>query len=351
MTTTTIDLNRIMTLVQALLAKADSSEFPDEATAFRSKAEQLMRDYRIAEEYLIASDQVEILPEVHELWLGPLKDSTRATTKKPGSSYYQEWYALAYAAATHSGVKMHYRWKTNHDTGEYGIWAVMVGYSGDLRLAELITANARIVFGERLEPKPDPNLSDRANAYRLRSAGITRDRAAKLIWSETSHARAALVGKYYKEECAARNETPALDGRGISAALYRDEFARSFVDELDRRLCAARDAADSNGGALVLHGRTERVQEALWDEFPELRPQPKTDVAIPERAPARKGRTPKPYWETAAYRKERDRRYSATGLAAQSAGRAAAADVPLDRVAPAKRVGPDAPRTRGALEG
>lgn len=337
--TTTIDLNKMMAKIQALLAKADGTEFPEEATTYRAKAEQFMRDYRIEEEHLIASDQVEIAPEVHELWLGPLKDATRATTREnSGNSYYQEWYALASGAARHSGVMIHYRWKRNPDTGEYGIWAVMVGYSGDLRLAELVYTNARIVFGERLEPKVDPSLSDRENVYRLRSAGITRDRVAEMLWGAAPGTRAAQVGAWYKEECAKRGETPALDGRGISAALYRDEFARSFVDELDRRLRAARDAADSVGGALVLHGRAERIQEAFWTEFPSLRPQAATDLAERETSPAKRGRAPKPYWETAAYRKEQERRYSDVGQAARSAGRAAAADVPLDRTSPAKRV-------------
>ena len=337
--TTTIDLNKMMAKIQALLAKADGTEFPEEATTYRAKAEQFMRDYRIEEEHLIAIDQVEIAPEVHELWLGPLKDATRAKGSNGlRQSYFQEWYQLAYGAAIHSGVKIHYRWKTNPETGEYGIWAVMVGYSGDLRLAELIYTNARIVFGERLEPKVDPSLSDRENVYRLRSAGITRDRVAEMLWGAAPGTRAAQVGAWYKEECAKRGETPALDGRGISAALYRDEFARSFVDELDRRLRAARDAADSVGGALVLHGRAERIQEAFWTEFPSLRPQAATDLAERETSPAKRGRAPKPYWETAAYRKEQERRYSDVGQAARSAGRAAAADVPLDRTSPAKRV-------------
>lgn len=338
--TTTIDLNKIMSLVQSLLAKADSTEFPEEATGLRAKAEELMRKYRIEEEQLIATDQVEIAPEVHRLWLGPLRN-----TAIDAVSYFQEWYRLICAAARHAGVRTHYEWKTNPETDEYGIWAVMVGYSGDLRMAELIYTAARIVFGERLEPKPDPTLSDRVNAYRLRSAGIVRDRVAAMIWGETSHARAAQVGAWYKEECAARGETPALDGRGLSATLYRTEFARSFVDALENRLRAARNAADTVGGPLVLHGRAERVAQAFYAEFPSLRPEPyrpMTEVAKRETTPARKGRAPKPYWETAAYRREQTRLQSDLGAAAHRAGQAAAAEVPLDRPAPAQRV------TRGA---
>lgn len=357
---TTIDLNKIMAKVQALLAKADSTDFPEEATTYRAKAEQLMRDYRIAEEDLIASDKVEILPEVHSLWLGVATDATRGKAGGSGSrqglSFYQEWYQLAFAAAAHAGALVHWRWARNPETGEHGIFAVLVGYSGDLRLAEMVYTSARLVFGDRLEPKADPNLSDQVNAYRLRSAGITRDRAAALIWGETSHARAAAVGRMYKAECESRGEQPVLDGRGINAALYRDQFAKSFVGELDRRLRAARDAADSVGGALVLAGRAERIKEAFYNEFPELRPEPVTEVARTEEdaTPAKKGRDRKPYWETAAYRKEQERLHSGVAYAARGAGKKAAGEVPLDRASNAKRLAEGAPRsteTRGALEG
>jgi hypothetical protein len=356
--TTTFDLAKIMNRVQGLLAKADSTEFPEEATALRAKAEQFMRDYRIAEEDLIASDQVEIAPAAHAVWLGPSYDPTvgRAGGRagREGQSFYEQWYSLAYAAAKHAGCEVHYRWGRNGETNEHGLYAVLVGYEGDLRMAEIIYTNARLVFGERLEPKADPSLSDQANAYRLRSAGITRDRAAKLIWGETSHARAAQVGKLYKAECDARGEQPVLDGRGINAALYRVEYAKAFVDELDRRLRAARDAADSIGGAVVLHGRPERVKEALYNEFPELRPKPKTDVAERETAPARKGRQTKPYWETAAYRREQERRHSDVAYAARGAGKKAAGEVALDRASNAQRLGEGTTGTttpRGALEG
>src|SRR6185369_6297842 len=329
----------------------------EEATALRAKAEQFMRDYRIAEEDLIASDQVEIAPAAHAVWLGPSTDRTRGAggQGRQGQSYYNEWYSLAYAAAKHAGCEIHYRWGRNNETNEHGLYAVLVGYEGDLRMAEIIYTNARLVFGDRLEPKADPTLSDQVNAYRLRSAGITRDRAAALIWGETSHARAAAVGAMYKAECAARGEQPVLDGRGINAALYRVEYATAFVDELERRLRAARDASDSmSGGALQLHGRPERVKEALYQRFPNLRPQPKTDVATRETAPARKGRAPKPYWETAAYRREQERRHSDVAYAARDAGKTAARSVSLDRASNAQRLDEGAPRaTRpaGALEG
>lgn len=357
--TTTAELNKLMNRIQSLLSLADQPGIaPEAANGFRQRAESLMRQYRQDEENLIASDQPEIAPGVHRLWLGPADDQTRANSgghaSATGESFYREWYALAYAAARHAGAEICSRWGRNPETGEYGIFAIMVGYSGDLRLAEMIYSNARIVFGERLEPKPDASLSDQVNAYRLRSAGITRDRAATLIWGETSHARAAMVGKLYKAECAARGEAPALDGRGVNAALYRDEFAKAFASELEYRLRRARDAADSVGGRMVLAGRAERVKEAFYQEFPDYRPQPKTEVAVVETAVAEvakpKGRAKKPYWETAAYQRDLARRYGGVGRAATRAGKNAAAEVALDRVPPAQRLAQEAPESANGRE-
>lgn len=349
---TSFDLNAMMAKIQGLLAKADSTEFPDEATALRAKAEEIMRKYRIEEEQLIAVDQVAIAPEVHRLWLGSSRDVTRATRTKPGVSFYQQWYDLAYAAGTHAGAMVSYRWGRNEATNEHGIFAVFVGYAGDLRLAEMIYSNARLIFGERVEPKPDPSLSDQINCYRLRSAGIARPRISMLLWGTDQ--KAVKVSDLYKRECALRGETPALDGRGLDAGLYRDQYAAAFVSEFRTRLRLARDAADSIGGSLVLAGRAERIQEAFWTEFPELRPQPATDVATRETAPATtKTRRRKDYWETAAGRREMARHYSDLAATARGAGRAAAAEVPLDRASDARRVNEgSAPRTaRGSLEG
>lgn len=350
--TTTIDLNKILARVQKMLALADDpAATPAEADAARTRAEAYIREYRIAEEQLIASDQVEIRPEVHTLWLGTSHDSTRGgaggrTGSQAGSSFYVEWYRMAELAARHAGIRVHYRWGYHPEDGKHGLFVVFVGYSGDVRLAEWVYTAARLVFSARIEPKPDPSLSDQLNCYRLRSAGIARPRISQMLWGTDK--QAPKVSVLYKRECAERGETPVLDGKGTNAALYRDQFARSFVDELAACLRRARDAADSTGGALVLAGRAERIDEAFYAEFPELRPKPATEVAERETAPAKQGRRRKNYWETAAGRREMDRLHSTVGIAGSSAGRAAAREVELDRVKPGQRLGRGA---QGALEG
>jgi len=341
--TTSDQLNRMMSKIQALITQADHpGTGEEEAATFRAKAEELMRKYRVAEEDLIATDQVDLMPIVHRLWLGALLDHSRgaANGKKVKSSFYQQWYHLLADAAAHAGCQIHNYWAVNPETKEYGLWGVIVGYEGDVRLAEMLYSSARLVFSEKIEPKVDRGLSDAENIYRLRSAGITRRKVAAMIWNLDTHAAHATVGRVYKTECERRGEVAALDGRGVSADAFRDAYARSFVDGFSRLLRRSRDAADSTGGALLLHGRAERVKEALWAAYPMLRP---TDLpAVPEKSPAKAKKVRR------MTQAELNRLYGAAATAGAVAGRKAAADININRVAPAKRVQEAGPA--GALE-
>jgi hypothetical protein len=323
-------LAKIMRKVQGLLAQADSTTFEEEAKTFRAHAEKLMREYRIAEENLIATDQVEILPE----WVTIEVPTTISKLINP--------YAyIAYAVADHAGVQIHATSQYDKETMRRKLVIHAVGYAGDLRQFEWIFSAARIAFAEALEPQVNPELSDQLNAYRLRSAGVERNRIAYLLWGsamDDGHAHGK-VAKLYKAECAARNEDPKVVGRGLNVETYRKAYADGFEIQLRRRLRDARDAADSTGGALVLAGRKERIREAFYTRFPEMRPS--TDVATREEPCARcakskskSGKCPdhRPYAPTAADRRRWEREsFSTTALAGRGAGQDAANAVEISR--------------------
>lgn len=254
------DSNPMLSRIRALLDKADSTEFPAEAEAYRGKAEELMAKYRIDEEALIAKDPTSVLP----VW----GDSSLCTGGPFQTSYLTMFHHIAY----HTGVKYSAEW--SYQGGDATIMARTVGYDTDLRYAELLYTNARMVFSERLEPRVSATLSDQENVYRLRSAGIERVRIARLMgWDASDKASMGKVGRMYKAECKARGEEPALSGRGVTGAAYREQYAEQFVGTLYSRLRMARDAAGRQGGGLVLHGRSERVQEEFYVRFPSRRPQ------------------------------------------------------------------------------
>jgi len=334
---------KILNRVAALISKAeDRAVTPEEAAAYRAKADQLMRQYRIEEEHLIASDPIAVSPVIEELVLCEQR-----------SDFSQDYINIMHAAAQHAGVRAQYMW-TRRD-GHTVLLATLVGYEGDVRMAAWIYSAARLVFVEKIEPAVDKMLTDEENIYRLRSAGITRRNVAWQLWELDTHAAHAKVGAVYKAECAKRGETPALDGRGISAALYRSQYAQGFSTALYWKLREARDAADSVGGPLVLHGRAERVDEAFYEAFPHLKPkaQPtEAELALQESLPAKKSKAPRPRKWTQADEARFQRNHSPVAEAGRAAGQAAVRQVQIDRASNAQRVDPGAQtRSSQAIEG
>lgn len=254
--------------VRALIDTAESYEAQGNAEAaatYRTKAEQLMVKYRIAEEEAIAQDPTSVDPIY------------RAVTLVTGTSamgeFQQQYINLFWVVARHAGIRTHFRLDRVAEGG-YGLVAHSVGYEGDLGYAEMLFTAARLVFSERLEPKYDPTQTAAENVYRLRGAGMERVRVADLVFNSRDKASLSKVGRMYKAECARRGEKPALDGRGITGKAYREQYATEFVWSFDERLRRAQDSAGQMGGGVTLFGRKERVDAAFYDRYPEYRPQP-----------------------------------------------------------------------------
>lgn len=254
--------------IQGLLAKAERTDNDDEASAYRAKAEELMRKYRIAEEQALAADATSSAPIKHEIVI----------CHNINSDLYH-WYGSVFASiAVHTGVRHVTRWQGAT------IVATVVGYEGDIRYTEFLWTAAYLMFSTRIDPVWDASRTPEENIFLLRNAGIERRRIADLAWGNGTDAAArSKVQRIYIRECARRNEEARATGLSHQTNVYREAYARAFRDTLRRRLQDARDAADSVGGALALHGREDRVDEAFYGLFPTLRPS--TDV-VPAAAPA-----------------------------------------------------------------
>ena len=259
------DSNAMLTKVRALLDTADSlaDTNPEAAGNYRAKAEELMVKFRIEEEELLAKDPTSVSP----LW-----GDVALCAYGP---FHSQYFQLMYWIAKHCGIEARYEWDWASD-GTRTLYARTVGYEADLRYAEALFTSARMVFSDKLEPTLNRSLTEEENIYRLRSAGIERVRIADMLWGlGARHDKKNLsrIGRVYAAECKRRGEEPAVSGRGVTGAAYREEYAKQFVDTLYRRLWQARQAAGSGGG-LVLHGRDERVKEAFFERFPQERPKP-----------------------------------------------------------------------------
>jgi hypothetical protein len=311
--------------VRALLAKSERTTNEAEKVAYLEKAQEIMRKYRIDEEQLIASG-----------------DPTAATPIQVVvdlcarySEFLAYYAALAESIADHVGARVQV---FGYHAEKKAPAAAFVGYESDVRVAvELLTA-AQLVFGEKLEPKLDPSKSETENIYRLRSSGKTRREVAAILWGPAEGSKAsahAKVGRVYKQECDRRGERPALDGKGLDLDVFRISYAREFYWTLDKRLEAARDAADSVGGVLVLAGRKERVDEAFYTFHPSRRPKPKTEVATQPET----NKTPSKVRKiTKAQQRATSRKYfSPAARAGEMAGANAAGEVQISRITPKKQ--------------
>ncbi len=316
-------LDNKMRHIQQLLNRADHPGTPAaEAATARAMAEKLMVKYRIEESTLIESGDLKvdvISVQRYKVFVSP-----------HDSEFYEVYRALASYAFYHVGCQSVARFDTLN--GEFGYVFEVFGYEADIRYGEMLFNNARLLFADRMEPKPDPNLSDEDNVYRMRSAGMERIRIASMMGFGTTTSATAKVTRMYKKACAARGEDPTLTGRGNSVKDFRTVYADEFKFAFWERLIEARNAADAEiqEGGLILHGREERVKEALYAAYPSLRPDP-------NRKPV-KARKAKPFKITNAMLKDAERRSSAAGRAGREAGRKAASEINIKGQTPKRRL-------------
>jgi hypothetical protein len=315
-------LDGMMRKVESLLARADHPNTPEaEAETARRMAETIMAKYKIEEEDLLARGDLK-QDDLHVLF--------KEVHAYPMGTKYADVYRSLMSYAVHHagcfGVWTGYDWATGNRI------MTIVGYEADIRYAEALYMGARLLFADRMEPKVDPSLSDKENVYRLRSAGMERRKVAELMgWVKGG----AKVTRLYKQACEERGEDAALTGRGTSVNDFKDAYTDAFKNEFWSRLWRARSAIDAEvGGGLVLHGREDRIKEAAYQRWPELRPVP-VERGIGEEPKSKATRLHK---ETAADRKRAQRRYTAGGRAGIVAGRKAASEVDVKGSTPIKRL-------------
>jgi hypothetical protein len=252
-------LKKIMAQVNNMLAKADDpSCTPAEAEQNRNRAEVLMARYRLDEASLSAVDKA---------MLGIKVQRARWTVCPIDSEFAMVYRYLVSAVINHTECEavLTYDWSANV------IVADTFGYESDLMYGERLWASIRIAFSTRLEPKHDGSLSDGANVYAMRMAGMERGRIGEVMgWGATSAQRVTSV---FKRHCRDNDiDGSIVLGKGNSVKTYRNSFAEGFRDELIMRLWRMRQAAGSQD--IVVKDRHNNVLEAKYEAYPRMRPVP-----------------------------------------------------------------------------
>lgn len=333
------DSSKVLRKVQLLLAKAEDSAVTEaEAKSYREKAEQLMVDYRIAEEEAretgaIGSQSKPVLRE----WI----------VASGFSPYGDDYWGMAVRSAYHAGVRIRYRYGSVN--GKYMILADVVGYDIDVRYAEMLFTQAKLVFQENLEPQKVDGEEERITAFRFRNAGKTRREVAVMLWgSSVEHSVPAhqKVQKWYETEAAVRGIT-IVSGRGVSRKDFIKVYRESFLSRFSQRLREARSGVDKDSRAIVFAKREEAVDEAFYEAFPALRPsklpaqQPQGEAKPKTKAEIAKEEAAQRRWDREWEKRESERARlfrSEAGRAGWTAGTEAANQVRIDGSSATKRV-------------
>lgn len=274
-------------LIGKLVAMSEDESLPREARAtYAEKAEALMREYRVDEEYVISTGESQVVPIKFEITLVEYLGSYYANNFR--DRYMEIWREIS----RHAGLKSHteYRYdRDDDDATRNRIVAVGYGYEIDVRLAQFLWTAAHLTFATRIDVRVNPELSDQLNCYYMRGSGMERNDIAEQLWgsSRTDGPAHGKVQKLYLAECSLRGEQPSVGGKGFQAARYREAYAEGFCDQFGYRLRDARSAVDAKSGGIVLHGRMERIEEAYYTEWEDRRPEP----VDPEARAARRAAT------------------------------------------------------------
>jgi hypothetical protein len=271
--------------VRGLLAKADSTDNPHEASALRDKAEALMFKHKI------------------DMATAPAEERKAGGYAKPewrsidlcamGNQWYRYYSGIALAIVRHIDARS--VMLRDSSTGMYVLR--VVGFAGDLDYLEMLLASATLAFGKRMEPKVDPTASEATNAFNLRMGGMERERIAVALWgplsdeeayaygpssngrryvrkpSNATKARGRKVTKLITEGAVAAEVDPkSILGQGNSIKTFRESYANGFYFTLVNRL---RDLALNRGETdkgMVLASLEAQVEDMFYGEYPDLRP-------------------------------------------------------------------------------
>lgn len=267
------DHEKMLERVRALLAKAASTEHPAEAEAFRAKADELMTKYAIE------------LWQIEQLQSG--KDARTLPVRKDMNVDW--WYnygldrevrsvmwSIFSAVARHSrclpvGGKSDYRTKT----------VPVIGMPHDIDYLDLLFTHLLLQMLDAMDPQPVPGEPLIEALVRMKESGLKWEEIHRRLrrsghvpdepWSKQVASKMNFAGKYTRY-CREHGR----DRTYVTPSIYRRSFVDGFRWSLQARLNNQVEQQGQNTGSMAIALRDIRdiVQQAMWDEFPDLRPHP-----------------------------------------------------------------------------
>ena len=258
--------------VRALLASADDPTYPPEVQdSYRAQAEALMFKYKI-DALTVAGKPTSVLGE-------PQWRMFRLCER--GNPYLLNYQSIASSIYSHCDVKGVF-------TSEGGYHTIhIVGMVPDLQYFELLFTSCLLAFASKMQPKYSSEHALEENIYLMRSAGMERNRIAKLCWPSEyagkplDHVNKTLtrkVSRIFVEEATKRGDDPSvLLGRGNDMKAFRASYAEGFCDTIWSRLLRMRATRAVGTHSVMLKNAADKVTEAFYDRYPGQRPTATTE--------------------------------------------------------------------------
>lgn len=261
----------ILRRVRGLLAKAASTQYEGERQVFMEKADALMEEYAISEVMLKTKDESKarliVRKDMDVSWYWELRDIDRDAR----SEIYWLWQACVTQCRCYGGTFATYS-ANERTVATYGI-------PTDLEYLSMLFTDLFSQMVAKLKPSYDPSKTMGYNIAVAKAAGMKYADIARWMgrddWVDyrgkpCDH---GIMARAYKQHVKENGEQWITTNPGT----YQWSFVSGFCSTVSRRMREMQgERAESHTGsmALALRDVREMAKEALWDDFPSLRPHP-----------------------------------------------------------------------------
>jgi hypothetical protein len=267
----------ILRKVQALLAKAMSTPFEAEADTFRAKANEMMDKYRLEQWELAQAEAGKAKSSLHPI----RKDINISWWYTEKYTFKSSLYSVFTECAAHCAVILA-NMKVNREEQTMPAY----GLESDITFLEMLFTDLYIQMADKIKPQFDPNKSLGENVYRAKEAGMKYKDIAKWIgrpelvtikgYSKRGYPQYAVDGILIREMKKYASANGLTVHKTINLEAYVEDFCTSFAWAIRSKLREMRTGEVRGGDtmALAIRDITDLSREAMFGDFPDLRPHP-----------------------------------------------------------------------------
>lgn len=251
----------ILRKVRALMAQAEGTTHPEEADAFRAKADELMTAYAIMEWELDKGTPQESMPTSRRYDINWYYDSNMQESVRNNLWWmFQDCARFARCRAIHHDAKYN-----------DGILMIMVlGMESDLNYMDMLFTSLMVDMLGNLEPRPKRHLPMIENLVIMKEAGMKWERIGGLLYDAgqlpTPYTRNTGVRftKLYTDYCEEHNRARLRTSPAVYQRSYAEGYTNAVSSRLARMVQARRETTGANDGnkyALVVRSTQQKVED------------------------------------------------------------------------------------------